>query len=937
MESIRSVEEKEESDEEGEIGPVKSLDVQDSSGENTLAILSPPVASGVEGPDIKAQNLDRKSPPGAFRRTPVDASFEGPHYKDQARQVEVPVVEDKARQVERTPVDASVEGNPHFKDQLRSGTRNRQVDPRDGGRDLEGQYNRRSGRRHTTEPHRPDPPVAASSDSEHSAINCGPSPSSEGLIEAHVVDDGEGALGVAEVVNVESIRRKRWILICLAVTILVAIIASLSLALGGENQVPGTQSPTISPTMAPSDYSRNDFCRDARALLANGVVHMDDLDEATEDEDTILCMANEAWHPRGRWYLFDGDGLSPVVLSVCVTSGNVSAPLVLTGVCGNLDCLGSGNLTIEDTPLQEECLLEYRLSFVAQKREYRVLVYGMDEFVDTSGNISSYSVRLFSNNVCDGAYPLNDANSEQLLVSTMHGSIDNSNETCASEAAAGVPGVWFKIEGTGAEIEMETCTSNPSEVESELAVYLGRCDSLFCQAVDALPSQCGPKSNVAWLSSIGTTYFLRVSSKVVSEKITIQVRSRRDKCKAALDVELGKVVTGSTIGAANQKVEDECLGNPPENIGPGVWFSVLGSGDPLEVTSNAGAPDTFEVDTSFDSIISVFSGSCDNLICIASNDNTFESTETTKKLSRVLWNSVEGEKYYILVYGNKMEEANFALTVRTYNDYCRTAVGPLALGEVAYGSVSGATTDGIEACGDASASSSPGVWYKVIGTGGFLQADTCTNQGSLNGDFDSQITLLSGNCENITCIDGDQNGNSRCGSEAAISWQSTKGLMYYILVHEGRDANSWNQSDFFLEFREGLNDYCEFAIRLDQDSPTVTGSTEGAAISTQVEECGEATEATASGLWYSLRGIKGFIFAEVCRSDDGIEDTFYTQLTVLQGTCSNWTCVDGSSGVEQKCTSLNWSSTFDENYFLFVHGFREQAGNFDLEVQFLFA
>jgi len=232
---------------------------------------------------------------------------------------------------------------------------------------------------------------------------------------------------------------------------------------------------------------------------------------------------------------------------------------------------------------------------------------------------------------------------------------------------------------------------------------------------------------------------------------------------------------------------------------------------------------------------------------------------------------------------------------------------------------------------------SPGNRCLVQGTGAYLLVTTCTHLGDLNGDLDTDITLLSGSCGNLTCVDGNKDGTARCGEEAALAWQSTDGVEYYVLVHRAQEAYFYH--DFSLEFRETLNDACELAIGLTVGS-NVTGSTDEALpmpFVAAVEACGEASEAI-SGLWYSVEPTDGNIKAEVCRSFDQVP-VMYFQLTVLQGDCGNQTCVGGnhaSTGgeidLDTRCTSVEWLSKSSQQYFVFVHGHLLQTGTFHLEI-----
>jgi hypothetical protein len=77
---------------------------------------------------------------------------------------------------------------------------------------------------------------------------------------------------------------------------------------------------------------------------------------------------------------------------------------------------------------------------------------------------------------------------------------------------------------------------------------------------------------------------------------------------------------------------------------PGVWYKTTGTGVTFDVN-------TCSPVTAFDTVVSVFSGSCASLSCIGYNDDFLDSdTCTTGLQSKLLWSTVPGEVYYIFVH-----------------------------------------------------------------------------------------------------------------------------------------------------------------------------------------------------------------------------------------------------------------------------------------------
>ena len=121
------------------------------------------------------------------------------------------------------------------------------------------------------------------------------------------------------------------------------------------------------------------------------------------------------------------------------------------------------------------------------------------------------------------------------------------------------------------------------------------------------------------------------------------------------------------------------------------------------------------------------------------------------------------------------------------------------------------------------------------------------------------------------------------------------------------------------------NDLCEGALPLESFQ---TGSTVSATIET-VGFCG--TDNTAAGVWYTVSGISGPITVDTCSSFSN----FDTKISVFQGSCGGLTCVDGndddfSCSLNGLHSSVTWTATASEQYFVLVHGFGIATGEFGL-------
>ena len=150
--------------------------------------------------------------------------------------------------------------------------------------------------------------------------------------------------------------------------------------------------------------------------------------------------------------------------------------------------------------------------------------------------------------------------------------------------------------------------------------------------------------------------------------------------------------------------------------------------------------------------------------------------------SLVAWNSVRGVQYFVLVHGYSGDTGNFELMVTQLlpppNDNCEDAETVTTFGLPISGSTVDATKSGLSCNG--TSVSAPGVWYTVVGTGERLRATT----SSSNTNFDTKLSVYSGTCGSLICVDGDD--DSGTGFQSLVDWNSTSGVQYFILVHGDR-------------------------------------------------------------------------------------------------------------------------------------------------------
>lgn len=123
-----------------------------------------------------------------------------------------------------------------------------------------------------------------------------------------------------------------------------------------------------------------------------------------------------------------------------------------------------------------------------------------------------------------------------------------------------------------------------------------------------------------------------------------------DLCANAISLSCGQTITGTTAGSNFNTL-------PACNLAPydgGIWYTIEGTGDEIEVS-------TCSASTNFDTQIAIFGGTCNNLSCIAGNNNDADCPSSRQ--STVTFDSDAGTTYYIYVTGVAGARGNFGLTV----------------------------------------------------------------------------------------------------------------------------------------------------------------------------------------------------------------------------------------------------------------------------------
>ncbi|MBI1266290.1 MAG: T9SS type A sorting domain-containing protein [Cryomorphaceae bacterium] len=197
-------------------------------------------------------------------------------------------------------------------------------------------------------------------------------------------------------------------------------------------------------------------------------------------------------------------------------------------------------------------------------------------------------------------------------------------------------------------------------------------------------NSCGANLTLTWVSSSGSG-------------------NNNDICQNAIAVSCGDFVSGTTTGAST-----ESLANCGTSISaPAVWYLFIGTGEEVTFSMCNG--------TSYNSKISVFSGTCNALICEGGSSSGCGDDGYVTLLTSA------GIEYFILAHGNSSQSGNFNLEIT-----CVTS-----------------TPDGNKDCGGSITLCSDDTFDGNNGDYGNTQDLNATNQGCLNGENQSSWYVFS--------------------------------------------------------------------------------------------------------------------------------------------------------------------------------------------------
>jgi hypothetical protein len=615
-------------------------------------------------------------------------------------------------------------------------------------------------------------------------------------------------------------------------------------------------------------------------------------------ENTGFCDNVEFAAPS-VWYTVQGTG-APMVASTCdPNSANFAKIELYSGTCLTRSCIAD----VKKVACGDQLLIAWDSS---PDESYLIQVYGIGSGVASQETFTLVVEELPDNYACPGA------SAGLSLGSSVRGStlVPTSATTgdCTQDDAVGS---WYKIDGNHNDTLTISACSRFTNFNPKLSVFHGNaCGELECIATNN-DQACGAGSFISWEALPSEVYFVLVQGGGADEYGNFEIRlgPENDICDSAIGplAVNGGPVLGSTLHATNEANSDDiaCLIAGISVDGPGVWYTVLGSGVLLKAS-------TCSEQTTFDTQISVYEGSsCSALSCVAGNNNG----GTCGNQSTATWYAEENQVYYLLIHGSEL--GDFALTVtEVENDSCADSQSVLLSGESE--AVFGTNFVGesfFDPCTGTLVSDQLVSWWSISGTGHNVSINACGSDDASTQP--TSISIYNQNCSNLTCQVFVEN---TCDIEF-----ETKFLEEYTILVSNNLTNAG--SSFEMEI-ESSNDSCGTSFGPLSVGDRVRGSTLGATEDYEAM-CGEVTSRGA-GVWYSFIGTGDSATIFTCSEFNDID----TQLTLYMGdSCGDLSCIASKQG---NCGKDAWlQHAFDEGqtYYVLVSGKLGFSGNFLIQVE----
>lgn len=597
------------------------------------------------------------------------------------------------------------------------------------------------------------------------------------------------------------------------------------------------------------------------------------------------------------WYSFTTNSSKLVEASTCNNADFDTQITVMSGSCDETMCV-----SFNDQACGDQSLVTW---YAEANTTYHIMVHGYREASGTFGLTLSEAL------LNDQRANASKLEGESAVAGTTAGATSSVKPPSCDDVDFSGDGVWYEIGNISGFYKAELLLGY-TDFSGQVAVYRNT-DNAELDSGTLICEKGSSIGSVIWLAEATETYYVYVTGKdgTTGDFDLFFGRNKDSSCTFGTRVDPNSVGYLASTKFSNPQNVLSC-GYTGYHTAPGLWFSIMGTGEMLEVSTCGSLLD-------LDTQISVFGNTCDSLQCIGGTGQDHPCGDN----GSVSWQTEKDEVYNIYVSGRSSRVGDFVLNINTVpvaDGF--TCDGSLTL-EMGNTSILSNTTDALSEPVDLCTGSSAvrGVWHTIVGTGMAMKISVCDEKTN----FDARVSLFTGSCDGLSCVAYTQ---SKCGENDEILITTDVGTPYYLFVH-GSDSVSIGNYALTIE-ETVINDSCEMASSLElAASPQYFGSTLSARNSSAFS-CSEEPGSESQALWYTLVGTGEIIKLSTCSA----ETDFSTKIHVFSGSCSDLECISDVSVTSCEGQSMvSFQSAIDEVYYARIGGVNaSDAGNFVLEI-----
>jgi subtilisin-like proprotein convertase family protein len=530
-----------------------------------------------------------------------------------------------------------------------------------------------------------------------------------------------------------------------------------------------------------------------------------------------------AWYEVNGGTPIDDTGIIVYEANTCnsVTNFYQSMSVFRGESCGSLSCVD-----VDVLPCPSGFFGEQVYWSTSKQENYKIFVHSSDAEEADIYNAGEFKMNLnaadrLPNDQCSAAIDI-AKNRVGAVNSTTAGAKPDMFAIENSSCEIGGAGAWYMIEGDGETFQASTCSLG-TDHKTEIHVYSGECGKLNCIDLGAgnkALCEDGRGAIVNFKTQVGVVYYILVTGRKegANGNFALDVMEikppNNNGCGAAKALEKGTPVDGSTLRATvDFPTGDNCV-IPLDT--PGVWYELEGKGKGVKVSTCQ--------DNEFDSAISIFSGTCGKLSCVAGS-SAANSDCLEGQGAEVSFFGEKDTTYLVYVHGKSESNNNMGdftvsfdhFNMLESNEFCSDATVVPTDGTRVQGSTQDATQSSIPDTSCGIPINNPGLWYTFEGNGQPHQIEACSED---KGDFDVSVSVYEGgpnggDCDDITCITGINFFGDVCskaqlgrrvlqaGSASNFRFMTENLQNYYIFVHgtEGvGDFSMWVRDENIAGF-----------------------------------------------------------------------------------------------------------------------------------------